>query len=71
VKGWFEATLPGFLAAHPEPVALLHLDCDIYSAAAFVLRQLLSHGRLVAGSVIIFDELFNYCGFENHEIRAL
>jgi hypothetical protein len=25
----------------------------------------------VSGTVIVFDELFNYCGFENHESLAL
>ena len=54
-----------------QPVALLHLDSDIYSAAIFVLRTLIADGRIVHGSVIVFDELFNYCGFENHESLAL
>ena len=53
------------------PVALLHLDSDIYSAAIFVLRTLIADRRIVSGTVIVFDELFNYCGFENHESLAL
>ena len=53
------------------PVALLHLDSDIYSAAIFVLRTLIADHRIVSGTVIVFDELFNYCGFENHESLAL
>merc|ERR1719362_428657 len=71
VEGWFEDTLVDFLEEHPEPVAMLHLDCDIYSSASFVLRTLHEHSRLRDGTVIIFDELFNYCGFENHELLAL
>ena len=47
------------------------MDSDIYSAAIFVLRTLIADGRIVRGSVIVFDELFNYCGFENHESLAL
>jgi hypothetical protein len=53
------------------PAALLHLDSDIYSAASFVLRTLIADRRIVRGTVIVFDELFNYCGFENHESLAL
>jgi hypothetical protein len=71
VIGWFEDVLPGFLEKRPEPVALLHIDVDIYSAAAYVLRALLAAGRLRAGTVIVFDELFGYCGFEGHEFKAL
>ena len=42
VAGWFKDTLPPFLAAHPdEPVALLHLDCDIYSSCNSALNQCL------------------------------
>ena len=50
VKGWFEDTLPGFLQSRPAvPVSLLHLDSDVYSAAAFVLRYLLSQERIGPG----------------------
>lgn len=56
VKGLFQDTLPGWLAQHPGPVALLHIDCDLYSSAEFVLRTLRLAGRLVAGTVVLFDE---------------
>ncbi|MGH8618737.1 MAG: class I SAM-dependent methyltransferase [Burkholderiales bacterium] len=67
-QGWFDAVLPGFLADHPQPVRLLHIDCDLYSSTQTVL-QLLS-GRLVPGTVIVFDEYLNYPGWEQHEFRA-
>ena len=68
VVGLFEDTLPGFLAAHPGPVDLLHIDADLYSAAVTVLTQV--GPRLRPGSVIVFDEFFNYPGWEDHEARA-
>lgn len=40
-------------------MALVHVDCDIYSSAIYVLRQLFEHGRIVSGTTIVFDELFN------------
>jgi hypothetical protein len=67
-KGWFEATLPAFAAEHPGPAALLHVDCDLYSSSKCVFQHL--GGRIVPGSVIVFDEFFNYPGWEAHEFRA-
>lgn len=68
VQGWFDETLPGFLAAHPEPAGLVHIDCDIYSSTRYVLTAL--RDRLQPGCVIVFDEFFNYHGFRQHEYRA-
>ena len=69
VKGWFEDTLPKFLAEHPGPVALLHIDCDLYSSTACVLKLL--SDRIVAGTVIMFDELVGYPGWQEGEYKAL
>ncbi|MEE3502239.1 class I SAM-dependent methyltransferase [Acidiphilium acidophilum] len=66
--GWFDATLPRFLAEVSEPVALLHVDCDIYSSTRTIFDLL--GPRLVAGSVIVFDEYFNYPGWRQHEYKA-
>lgn len=68
-KGWFDETLPGFLAQHVgEPVAFLHVDCDIYSSTVTIFRELSS--RLQSGTVIVFDEYFNYPNWQQHEWRA-
>lgn len=68
VVGWFDATLPGFLAEHPGPVAFLHLDADLYSSTVTVLDHV--GPRLQPGSIVVFDEYFNYPGWEQHEHRA-
>lgn len=68
VVGWFDETLPGFLKTHPGPVAFLHVDCDLYSSTKTVLEHL--GPRLVPGSVVVFDEFFNYPGWQGHEFRA-
>jgi len=68
-KGWFDATLPPFLAEHPgEAVALLHVDCDIYSSTVTVLKGL--GERLRPGAVIVFDEYFNYPNWQRHEWKS-
>ncbi|WP_244524499.1 TylF/MycF/NovP-related O-methyltransferase [Trujillonella endophytica] len=68
VVGLFEDTLPGFLAEHEGPVAFLHLDADLYSSTKTVLDLL--GDRLVPGTIVVFDEYFNYPGWQDHEHRA-
>ncbi len=68
IVGWFDQTLPGFLDDHPGPVTLLHLDADLYCSTKTVLD--LVGPRLVPGSIVIFDEYFNYPGWQQHEHRA-
>jgi predicted O-methyltransferase YrrM len=68
VVGWYDETLGRFLEAHPGAIGLLHIDCDIYSSTKYVLDQV--RERLVPGTVILFDELWRFGGWENHEWRA-
>ncbi len=69
VVGWFEDTLPGFIAAHPnETLSLLHVDCDLYSSTKTVFAMLA--GRIVPGTIILFDEYFNYPEWRSHEHKA-
>lgn len=70
IKGFFEQTLPDFVAAHRgETIALMHIDCDLYSATKTVLS--LTRPMLAPGTIIIFDELINYQGWRNGEYKAL
>ena len=66
--GWFEDTLPGFFATHPGPIAFAHIDADLYSSTVTILRE--AEDRLVEGSVLLFDEYFNFPGWEQHEHKA-
>jgi hypothetical protein len=69
IKGFFENTLPGFVAQHKdETIALLHIDCDLYSSTVTILDAL--GGMLRPGSIVLFDELFNYHGWEEGEYKA-
>ena len=67
-RGWFEASLPPWLKDNSGPVAFLHIDCDLYSSTQTVFN-LLSE-RIVPGTVILFDEYFNFPNWENHEFKA-
>lgn len=68
IVGWFDRTLPTFLDNHPGPASLIHVDCDLYSSTQTVLTQL--RPRIVPGTIILFDEYFNYPGWEMHEFKA-
>jgi hypothetical protein len=67
-KGWFNATLPNWVRINPGPIAFMHIDCDIYSSTVDILYNLASQIR--PGTVILFDEYFNYPNWENHEYKA-
>jgi predicted O-methyltransferase YrrM len=66
--GWFDDTVAPFIAQQQQPVSFIHIDCDLYSSTLTVLRA--CRERLQVGTVIVFDEYFNYPGWEQHEVRA-
>ncbi len=68
-KGLFNETIPQYIESNHEPIALLHVDCDLYESTVSVLEALWS--RLAPNAVIVFDEYFNYPEWEKHEHRAL
>jgi hypothetical protein len=69
VEGLFEVTLSKFLRSHREHISFAHIDCDLYTSTKTVLDNLAD--RIVPGTVILFDELFGFTGYERHEYRAL
>lgn len=70
IRGWFSDTLPTFTKGSDpsQPLAFLHIDSDIYSSAATAFEIL--GDRIQIGTILVFDELYNYPGYENHEFKA-
>jgi hypothetical protein len=68
VEGWFNESLPPFLKQHIGKVGFLHVDCDLYSSCKIIFD--LMESRLVPGTVIVFDEYFNYPQWEDGEFKA-
>jgi hypothetical protein len=66
--GLFHDTIDGFLDRNPGPIKLMHIDSDLYSSAKFVLEKTVA--RIIPGTVIIFNDFFNYPGWENGEAKA-
>jgi hypothetical protein len=67
--GFFEATLPRFVANLSEPVAMLNVDCDIHSSAHEGFNALSS--RLGPGVALHLDEAVNYDTWLFNEMLAL
>ena len=67
-KGWFDKTLPEWVQANEGPLSFIHIDCDLYSSTKTIFEQLSS--RFVVGTVIVFDDYFNYPNWQNHGIKA-
>lgn len=68
-KGWFHETLPGFARSLTEQIGFVHFDADLYSSTKTGFDSLGPH--LGAGTVLLFDELWNCPAVEDHEHRAL
>lgn len=66
--GWFDQTLPLFLAAHRGPLRLANIDCDLYSSSKTVLDLLAP--RIVSGSVLLFDEYIGNAHWREDEFKA-
>jgi len=68
IKGYFNETLPVFFKEHTLPIKFMHIDSDLYSSAVTIFNNVLN--QIKSGTVIVFDEFFNYPGFEEGEFKA-
>ena len=68
VKGLFDESLPGFMQQWKGRAAIVHVDCDLYGSTLSCLRPILS--RCQQGTVVLFDEYYNYPDFAQHEWLA-
>jgi len=68
IKGWFNETFPPFAREHQGSCSFLHIDCDLYSSTKTVFEVF--GERIVKGTVIVFDEFFNYPGWKKGEFLA-
>lgn len=68
IKGFFEDSLPEFVKENDSPIALLHIDADLYSSTKTIFENLAPF--IVPGTLIVFDEFFNYPNWKNGEYLA-
>ena len=69
IKGWVQDTLPDFLTKNPQNIQFVHMDLDTYESSKFVLSNI--KDKFIPGTVIIFDQYYNYSGWKNGEFKAL
>ncbi len=69
VVGWIQDTLPNFLKEKNPKIIFVHMDVDTYETSKFVLEKIKPH--LVSGGIILFDELYNFEGWDVGEYKAL
>ncbi len=67
-KGWFNESLTKFFKEQDEKIAFLHVDCDIYQSTVDIFNIVEQY--LQKGTIIVFDEYFNYPNWQNHEFKA-
>lgn len=68
VEGWFADTLPQFDFAALDYIGLVHFDADLYSSTKTALQHVGPHLR--PGTYCVFDEMWDYPGHEEHELKA-
>jgi hypothetical protein len=68
VQGLFDESVPRFLSSWDGSAGIVHVDCDLYSSTMSCLEPI-AH-RLQRGTVVLFDEYYNYPDFAKHEWKA-
>ena len=70
-KGWFQDTVePFFDSYNNQKIAFVHADADLYSSTKTFLDAMCRRKLFLKGTVILFDEYWNYEGWQDGEHRA-
>lgn len=71
ILGFFEESLSYFVQnlLKGQSIAFLHVDCDLYSSTNCAFQILGPY--IKDGTIIIFDELYGYPKYKEHEFKAL
>ena len=69
INGWVQGTVGNFLIEKKPEINFVHMDLDTYESPKYVLEIIKPY--LVKNCIIIFDELYNYPGWDVGEYKAL
>jgi hypothetical protein len=69
VVGWIQDTLDNFLEKENPKINFVHIDVDTYETSKFILKKVKKF--LVPNATILFDELYNFPGWDVGEYKAL
>ena len=68
IKGWFNETLINFILTHNKKISFIHMDADLYTSTKYIFDIVKYY--IAENCIIVFDELLNYPGFFDHELKA-
>jgi len=68
VSGFYDLSLPAFFQEFTDPLAFVHIDCDVYVSVKSVFDNV-SH-RIRPGTIILFDDYFNQPYWERDSHKA-
>ena len=69
IVGWIQDTLDKFLEKENPKINFVHIDVDTYETSKLILKKIKKY--LVPNATILFDELYNFPGWDVGEYRAL
>ena len=69
VVGWIQDTLDIFLNKENPKINFVHIDVDTYETTKFILKKIKKY--LIPKATILFDELYNFPGWDVGEYKAL
>lgn len=69
VVGWIQDTLDNFLEKENPKINFVHIDVDTYETTKFILKKIKKY--LIPNATILFDELYNFPGWDVGEYKAL
>ena len=69
IIGYVQDTLENFLRKENPEINFVHMDLDTYESTKFTLEKIKPY--LKSDSIIIFDQIYNFAGWEVGEHKAL
>ena len=69
IDGYVEETLENFLQVNNPKINFIHFDLDVYNSTKFALIKIKKY--LVKDAIILFDNYFDYIGWQYGEHKAL
>ena len=69
IIGYVQDTFEDFLKKHNPKINFAHMDLDTYDSTKYILERIKPY--LLDGSILIFDELYNYINWQIGEYKAL
>ena len=68
IPAYMEDTIDNFLKNNNPKINFVHFDMDVYESTKFTLQKIKPY--LTKGSILLFDEYYNYINWKEGEYKA-